>query len=149
MMHVRSAQNVDFEAVTSLLEELGRPRVSDDDTEEARSVYEAQLADEASDHLVAVGDADEVIGFCSLHYRARLNHARSEQAWIPDLIVREAVRGTGAGRALLEEARSRAEARGCHDITLESSYTRERAHAVYLAAGYEDLGKFFRREPRP
>jgi GNAT superfamily N-acetyltransferase len=141
-MQVRPATIDDFDAVTALLEDLGRPAVDDQARKGARAVFQTQVADPDADHLVAVEDTGSVIGFCSLHYRPRLNHL-TMQAWIPDLIVSEDSRGTGAGRALLEEAERRARARGCHDITLESAYHRERAHAVYLAAGMHDAGKSF------
>jgi GNAT superfamily N-acetyltransferase len=139
---IRAAEPGDFEAVATLLAELGRPVLTDATRAATREVFEGQLANAHSDHLVALDAAGRVVGFCSLHYRTRLNHP-TRQAWIPDLIVTEDARGTGAGRALLAEAERRARARGCHDLTLESSYSRVRAHAVYAAAGMTDAGKSF------
>jgi GNAT superfamily N-acetyltransferase len=141
---VRSVTAADFDAVTALLAELGRPQVTAETTAAAREVFDAQLADDLADHLVAVDDAGRVVGFCSQHYRTRLNHSTLE-AWIPDLIVAEEARGAGVGGALLEEAERRARERGCHDLVLESAYHRTRAHAFYLAAGMTDLGKTFGR----
>ena len=60
------------------------------------------MADGDAAHLVAEDDG-EVIGFCSLHFRERLNYPTPE-AWVPDLIVSERARRRGAARALLEEA---------------------------------------------
>lgn len=141
-MRVRAVTEDDFRAVCGLLAELGRPSVGDATHEACRAGFLADLADDAADHLLAVDDRGEPIGFLSLHYRRRLNHA-SEEAWIPDLIVRERARGTGAGRALLAEAERRARRRGCHRLALESGYARTRAHGVYVAAGMADAGKFF------
>jgi GNAT superfamily N-acetyltransferase len=87
---------------------------------------------------------DCVIGFCSLHFRTRLNHDEP-QAWIPDVIVDEGERGRGVARALLGEAERRARERGCSDVVLESSYNRKEDHLLYVGAGMTDAGKFFRK----
>jgi GNAT superfamily N-acetyltransferase len=139
---VRPVTLADFDAVTALLVELGRPEVTDETASAARAVFDRQVEDDDFDHLVAVDDDGRVVGFCSLQYRARLNHP-TPQAWIPDLIVAEGVRSTGVGRALLAEAERRARERGCHDLVLESAYFRKRAHAFYLREGMTDAGKAF------
>lgn len=140
---VRSAAPADFDRVTALLEELGRTPVTDATYEDCRALYEAHVADPEADHLVAEADGT-IVGFCSLHYRERLNNV-TRQAWIPDLVVDPAARGRGAGRALLEEAERRASARGCHDLTLESGDERTDAHRLYRAFGMDSLGLFFRK----
>jgi GNAT superfamily N-acetyltransferase len=139
---VRSIESADFEAVTALLQSLGRPEVTDATEGGAREVFDTQVADDGCDHLVALDDDGRVVGFCSLHYRPRLNHA-TPQAWVPDLIVAEDVRSKGFGRALLAEALRRSGERGCHDLVLESAHFRTRAHAFYLREGLTDLGKTF------
>lgn len=144
-MRVRPVQQGDFRAVCGLLSELGRPTVGDASSDACRRGFEADLRDPGADHLLAVDDRGNPVGFCSLHYRRRLNHA-TEEAWIPDLIVAERERGSGVGRALLDEAFRRAQERGCHRLTLESGHARKRAHAVYLAAGMADGGKYFTKD---
>jgi GNAT superfamily N-acetyltransferase len=139
---VRSLAPEDYEAVTALLVVLGRPEVTEETATVARAVFARQLDDECSDHLVAEDDAGRVVGFCSLQYRARLNHATLE-AWVPDLVVAEDVRSTGVGRALLAEAERRARARGCHHLVLESAHFRTRAHAFYEREGMTNPGKTF------
>jgi GNAT superfamily N-acetyltransferase len=139
---VRSLSPADFDSVTALLVALGRPQLTEETAPTAREVFERQLEEEGSDHLVAVDDSEGVVGFCSLHYRTRLNHA-TLQAWVPDLIVAEEARSTGVGRALLAEAERRARERGCHDLVLESAYFRTRAHAFYEREGMKDAGKTF------
>src|SRR5690349_9871805 len=114
-MPVRPVHADDYPAVCALLAELGRPAVDADNDAACRAVYDAQLADEGSDHLVAVDDDGTVVGFCSLHYRPRLNQVTPE-AWVPDLIVSERTRSTGVGAALLAEAVRRARERGCHQL---------------------------------
>lgn len=141
-MDVRPVTAEDFAAVSALLAELGRPEVAEATEAACRAVFEADLVDDGADHLVAVEDDGTVVGLCSLHYRPRLNHTTPE-AWIPDLVVREARRSAGVGGALLAEAKRRARERGCHQIVLESAYFRTRAHAFYEASGMTDAAKAF------
>jgi GNAT superfamily N-acetyltransferase len=140
-MTVRAAQETDFARVTELLEELGRARVTHDSYGQARQVYLDQLADPDAAHLVAL-DGGVVIGFCSLHFRMRLNQTTPE-AWIPDLFVDPAARGRGAAKALLIEAERLAAERGCHQLVLESGHQRSEAHLLYSAAGMKEVGKSF------
>jgi GNAT superfamily N-acetyltransferase len=141
-VRVRLAQEADFEAVTALLEELGRARVTEQTEPAARAVYERSLRDDRASHLVAEDDAGSVVGFCSLHFRDRLNFPTPD-AWVPDLIVTAPARGQGAGRALLEEAERLGRDRGCWQLTLESAHFRTEAHRLYAAVGMEELGKYF------
>jgi GNAT superfamily N-acetyltransferase len=138
--NVRPAEPADFDAVTALLEELGRPVVTDRDA--CRAVYESQLADETACHLVAYDESGNLTGFCSLHFRTRLNHTTLE-AWVPDLIVSEAARRRGTAIALLSEAERLARERGCHQLTLESAHFRKPAHALYTAFGMDQPGLTF------
>ena len=140
-MRPRRAEPRDFEAVTSLLEELGRAEVTAATREEARRVFLAQLEEPGAGPLV-VEDGGEPIACCSLHFRPRLNRDTPD-AWIPDLIVTESARGRGAARALLEEAERRARERGCWALTLESGYERRDAHRLYAAFGMENQGYYF------
>jgi GNAT superfamily N-acetyltransferase len=144
-MEVRSVAADDYAAVCALLAELGRPEVTPENAAACRAVFDADLADEGADHLVAVAGDGTVVGFCSLHYRPRLNHTTLE-AWVPDLIVSEARRSGGVGAALLGEAERRARARGCHQLVLESAYFRTRAHAFYQREGMTDAAKAFVRK---
>ena len=142
-MLVRPAHESDFAQVTELLEELGRPRVAYDRYGDVRDLYLSQLDDPDAEHLVAV-ESGAVVGFCSMHFRRRLNRMDPE-AWIPDLIVTREARGHGTARSLLLEAEERARARGCWAIALESGHDRSDAHLLYRMAGMEEAGKFFRK----
>jgi GNAT superfamily N-acetyltransferase len=139
---VRSAEPQDFEVVTELLELLGRAVVTEETRDRCRELFASQISDPAVDHLVAEDDDGRIVGFCSLHFRGRLNHA-TPQAWIPDLYVREEARRRGFARALLEEAERRAIRRGCWDLTLESAYQRVEAHRLYESFAMRDSGKYF------
>ncbi len=143
-MKVRSAEPRDFDAVTGLLEALGRDPVTDETRDRCREVYAAQVSDPTADHLVAEDADGVVVGFCSLHFRKRLNHTTPE-AWVPDLIVAEQVRGMGIGKALLAHAERRAIERSCWALSLESAHHRLEAHRFYGAFGMRDMGKAFRK----
>ena len=147
-MRIRAARGDDFDAVTGLLETLGRARVTDSNRADCFAIFEAQVIDPDSHHMVCEDNDGEVVGFCSLHFRPRLNRTTLE-AWVPDLIVVESLRMRGIGRALLEEAERRARQRGCHGLTLESGYRRAEAHHLYRELHMRDMGKSFYKELAP
>lgn len=140
-MNVRAARRDDFEAVAGLLELLGRPRVTAETEADCRAVYDEQIVDPNSHHIV-VEDSSGVVAFASLHFRGRLNQP-AQEAWIPDLIVAERVRRRGVGRALLDEAERHARERGCYTLSLESGYQRAEAHHMYRQFKMRDAGKSF------
>jgi GNAT superfamily N-acetyltransferase len=142
-MRIRAARRDDYEDVTRLLEELGRPLVTADSELDCRAVYEAQVFDPDSHHIVAESSSG-IVAFASLHFRKRLNHP-TEEAWVPDLIVTERARRQGVGRALLDEIEQKARERGCHVIELESGYKRAEAHYMYRQFGMRDDGKSFNK----
>jgi len=139
---VREAKSQDFDAVTSLLEELGRPRILGTPGEDAaRERYQRWL--EAPDLEAWVAEIDgSVVGFIDLTFVPRLNFD-GPQASVPDLIVREAARSRGAGAALLARAEAAARDREAFALTLESANWRERAHAFYLREGMTNAAQEF------
>jgi GNAT superfamily N-acetyltransferase len=74
----------------------------------------------------------------------QVREAIPEEAWVPDLVA-EAARGTGAGRALLEEVERRATERASWGIALESANWRESSQAFYEHVGWKDVAKAFSR----
>ena len=147
-MHVREATPDDWEHVKELLAELGRPDVRDDpDEPKHRERFEQYLTRDDALALVAEHDG-AVVGFVDVEFRQRLNFLQPE-AWVPDLIVAEAARGTGAGRALLAEVERRAIERGCFHLTLESGHQRAEAHALYRSFRMRDAGRQFSKPLSP
>ena len=145
---IRAARGDDFEAVTSLLERLGRATVTQDTRDDALAVYRQQVVDPDVHHMVVEDGAGEIIAFCSLHFRTRLNYA-TEEAWIPDLFVADVARRQGVARSLLEEAERRAVARGCWHLTLESGHQRAEAHQLYRSFRMRDAGRYFSKPLAP
>lgn|GEM_PF-656213 len=138
---VRRAEQGDFAATSTLLAELGRPEVSDEQQEAARQIYERHVNAEDVESLIVTRDSTPV-GFLSLHIRERLNHPTRE-AWIPDLVVTEAEHGSGAARMLFGRAVEVAREWGCHRLILESGDARKRAHRFYEREGMRETGKYF------
>ena len=138
---MRAARRDDFEDVARLLELLGRPAVTEAREADCRALYEQQIVEPDTHHIVAE-DASGVVGFLSMHFRGRLNQV-TEEAWIPDLVVDERARRQGVGRALLDEAERRARERGCYALALESGYQRAEAHHMYRRFRMRDAAKAF------
>jgi GNAT superfamily N-acetyltransferase len=139
---VRRAEPGDFEAVTSLLEELGRPKVlGGSDVDAHREQFQAWLDHPDLDAFVAEVDGT-VVGFIDLCFVPRLNFD-AVQAWVPDLIVREGARSLGVGASMLARAEEAARERGAFALTLESANWRTRAHAFYEREGMRDSAKEF------
>jgi len=138
---VRHITTEDYPAVSALLAELGRPTATPETEAGIRAVF-ARLVTDANSAAMLAEVGEQPVGFCSLHFRDRFNHPTPE-AWIPDLVVTEAARGTGAGKALLQAAIAEARARGCHSLVLESGYSRQVAHRFYAMQGLADKGKYF------
>lgn len=71
----------------------------------------------ASVVLVAVAEDGEIAGYCSVHWVPFLFFDGPE-GYITELFVRQSDRSAGAGTALLEEVRRRAEFQGCSRLSL-------------------------------
>lgn len=132
--------DADFEAVTRLLAELGRPAPTDERLPALRRTYAQHVAREATGSLLALADGVPV-GFVSLEFRQPF-FTLAPQGWIPDLIVSEHARGRGIGAALLDAAFAEAVRRGAYAMALESGHQRTVAHRLYLASGMDDVGLF-------
>ena len=133
----------DFAVALTLARELyGLPET---DPEPHRGRYEALVNDPDAAPFLALADR-EPAGLILFRFRRRLNHATFE-GWVSDLVVREAYRGRGIGRALLTAVIAEWRLRGGHQIMLEVGYDRTAARALYEAMGFVDQGKYFEIGP--
>jgi predicted N-acetyltransferase YhbS len=135
---IRDARAADAEAITALLDELGYPT-------NAAAVKE-RLA-----RLVIVGDrvvvaerAGAVVGLAHLHVSPTIEHERPA-AKLGALIVSEAHRGLGIGRALVEAAEEEARRRGSSVFFLTTSELRDDAHGFYESLGLNQTGRRYGR----
>ena len=133
--------DADFEAVTRLLAELGRPAPAEEKLPALRRTYAEHVRRSTTGSRLALLDGTPV-GFISLELRQPF-FTTAPQAWIPDLIVTEPARGRDIGAALLDAAFAEAAARGAYAAALESGHQRATAHLLYTAAGMSDVGSFF------
>lgn len=110
-----------------------------------RAAYEQLVGDVDATPFLALADGTPA-GLIVHRLRRRLNHATFE-GWISDLFVRERFRGRGIGQALVAAAIAEWRLRGGHQVMLEVGYERTAARALYEAAGFENMGKYFEIGP--
>jgi GNAT superfamily N-acetyltransferase len=93
-----------------------------------------------------VAEAEErVVGLASLHESISIERDRTA-AKVSSIVVDQASRGHGVGRALMEELEQEARLRGCALIFLTTAERRADAHAFYQALGYEHTGRRFAKD---
>lgn len=140
---IRDAAVRDWPQVAALLVELGRDVSPSATKNPSYSIlFGGHLARRETRTLVAVAAGGTLVGFLDMEFRQRLGHPRP-QAWVNDLVVTEARRGQGIGRALLERAEEFARARGCFRMSLETSAWRDATHRFYRREGWTDKGTWF------
>ncbi|MFI0483915.1 GNAT family N-acetyltransferase [Actinomadura sp. 9N215] len=142
---IRPAVAGDSPGITVLLDQLGYPADADD-----VATRVAHWLDEPNSALlVATADGDEadagagvgagvVAGVAALHALLMLDRS-GRRGRLVALVVDDAVRGQGIGRALLEAAERSARDLGCRDMEITSSRRRVAAHAFYTRLGYADI----------
>jgi ribosomal protein S18 acetylase RimI-like enzyme len=96
-----------------------------------------RLIDDAqTDYLLgATSAAGAPAGVVQQRYRHSVWTGRDD-AWLEDLYVTDAARGTGLGRALTEYAMERARERGCGRIQLDVNTANAPARALYESLGF-------------
>jgi len=142
-VELRPLSRDDFGIALALARELyALPQT---DPEPHRPRYEAMVGDVDATPFLALA-AGEPAGMILFRFRRRLNHATFE-GWVSDLVVREAFRGRGIGRALLAAVIAEWRLRGGHQVMLEVAYQRTAARSLYASAGFEEPGKVFELAP--
>ena len=135
-MTIRDARPDDSEVLAALLGELGYPATA----EAVRSRLERLGI--VGDRVVVADSDSEVVGLAHLQVTPTLEHDRPA-AKIGALVVAEAHRGEGIGRALVEALADEARVRGCALLFLTTSARRADAHEFYKRVGLEETGKRF------
>jgi GNAT superfamily N-acetyltransferase len=80
------------------------------------------------------------VGVAQLRYRLSA-WTGVEDCWLEDLFVRDAARGTGVGRALVEACLARARARDCRRIELDVQETNASAIGLDERCGFSSSPK--------
>ena len=130
---IRTAVPADSSPLASLLGQLGYPARPRD--VEARVEY---WLEDPNSALVVAEMADAIAGVAALHVFPLFEHT-ARRGRLVALVVDDAFRGQGIGRALMEAAEGRARSLGSHDMEITSARDRVAAHEFYAAMGYEDV----------
>jgi ribosomal protein S18 acetylase RimI-like enzyme len=117
------------DAMTRLLPQLSR-------SASVPTAYELEaiVSSPATSLFVARDAEGRIIGSLTL---AVFRIPTGLRAWIEDVVVDEAARGAGAGRALVDAALELARAEGCRTVDLTSRPDREAANRLYVQMGFE------------
>lgn len=132
MTHVRAPRQSDAAAIAALSGQLGYPA-------DAAAVIRRLAAAGAADpgvSLVAEDAHGAVCGFA----RALPQHFITEEPFVElaALVVDDAARGSGVGKALLAAIEAWARQQGFGALYVRSNVVRERAHRFYLREGYAE-----------
>jgi GNAT superfamily N-acetyltransferase len=138
---VRAATPGDIHPLIGLLSQLHPEHPANSRT--ARHVLEAVLQQHGRPALLAQAD-EEVITTADLLLVPNLTHRARPWAIVENLVVDEAARGQGAGRALIDEIVARAERARCYMIQLLSLNHRTAASAFYRHHGFQPVAQGFR-----
>lgn len=136
---LRAARRGDAEAIRGLLTELGYPGSGD-----AGTIHWI-LSHPEMEVIVAADPADKVIGMLTLSHRPQLR-AKGRIARIEELVVNQACRRRGVGRALVARARERAAALDAKRLELITHGADDESVRAFCAdAGFaEDAARIFR-----
>jgi len=109
------------------------PQLSRSSPLPGRAVLERIVADDATTLFVARGDAG-IVGMLTL---ATFQIPTGVRAWIEDVVVDGAARGSGVAAALVQAALERSAEIGARTVDLTSRPDREAANRLYLRMGFE------------
>lgn len=140
-IEIREARKDDAPALVALLEQL-HPRYPGEPRQAARLLTEILHIPRRS--LLVATISGTVVGTVDLLIVPNITHGGRPWAIIENLVVDEAARETGVGRALVAEAVSRANHDGCYMLQLLSLLHRHDAHAFYRRLGFTDVAAGFR-----
>ena len=136
---IRPATACDAAVAASLVTQLGYPTSPEQAGERL-----ARLAAEASTTVLLAVEGESVVGLAVLRVEGLIEHDRPAGVLLA-LVVDEARRGRGVGRALVRAVEERAREVGCFAVVLNTADHRAGAHAFYQRLGYRDTGRRFAR----
>lgn len=140
---IRTVEPADGEAIRAIYNrEVTGSTVTFDMVERTPEEQAAWIADHLGGHpaIVAVDEASgQVIGFASLSpYRPRPAYATTVE---DSVYVRDDQRGTGVGRALLDEIVRRAASHGYHSVIGRIVGDHTASIALHEACGFVEVGR--------
>ncbi|MDE2901698.1 MAG: GNAT family N-acetyltransferase [Chloroflexota bacterium] len=109
----------------------------------SRSAFDPALVDIVSkdDAKLIVAEVDgEIVGYC-LGFDHYTFFANGRVSWVEEITVKEAFRGKGVGRILMENFEQWCRKRGSKIVALAT----RRAAAFYKRLGYDESAVYFRK----
>jgi ribosomal protein S18 acetylase RimI-like enzyme len=142
---VREAEERDLGQLLGLYDELaeGDAARAPAKADVSREMFLAIVKDQ-SRHLCVASLGNDVVGAAELIVVANLTHHSRPWAVIENVIVSNAMRGRGAGTAMLEHLVDLARASGCYKVQLHSGKQRVDAHRLYEKLGFEPVAEGFK-----
>ena len=141
---IRDAVSTDADAMARLCSQLRYPTESSDMPRRL-----ARLSSDPNARAMVATQGDNVVGLITVHLRNTINH-EAPIGQITLLVVDEAIRSRGAGRALVAAAENWARSRGTRRITVTTALERSGAHAFYEKVGYSHTGRRYGKDfPMP
>lgn len=141
---IRDGSPDDAAALAPSFAALGYPAEPD----VIRDRLAAMFADDPTARLLVAVHDGAVVGFATLHI-SPMPHRPTSVGRITGLAVIEAARGSGAGRALVEEAERHFAARGLTRLEVTSGAHHAAAHSFYEYLGYVNQGIRFAKPLPP
>ena len=136
-----------FVADAELVEAVRRllPQLSETAPPPEANDVQTVVSSPATTLLVARdGEGGPIVGMLTV---AMFRLPTGVRAWIEDVVVEEAARGLGAGRALVDAALTLAMEGGASAIDLTSRPSRESARRLYESMGFEERTTTVYRKP--
>ena len=142
---VRAANIDDLGALLELYRELAgdREQARGADAAISAPVLEQILAQHGR-HLLVARAHGRPLGTADLSIVSNLTHHAHPWAIVENVVVAEAARRRGVGRALLQRVIELARAEGCYKLQLLSRKQRSDAHAFYASFGLEPVAEGLR-----
>ncbi|NYI41961.1 GNAT family N-acetyltransferase [Demequina lutea] len=136
-MDIRPAKATDFERVWPLMRDF--PLGAEPTYAVAERSFASILAHQGAALLVASA-GEGIVGYALVYEQPTL-FADGPSAYVQELMVDEARRGSGIGGALMAAAEQWARDRGCRYVRLATSMAEE----FYRARGYDQVAAFFKK----
>ena len=138
-IRIRDIAPADAPRVAALLGQLGYPSAAENVPGRI-----GRMAKERSALAVVAEVEGQIRGLAAAQVIQAI-HADEPYAWLMALVVDEAARGSGVGRALVAHVEVWARAHGARRVSLPTALHREAAHQFYEHLGYTRTGWRFSR----
>jgi GNAT superfamily N-acetyltransferase len=143
---IRSAVDADLERLLELYVQLS-PANAETTFDSARPAL-AEVIEAPHIYLLVAEAEGHVVGTVTLVLVPNLTHNGAPWAQVENMVVDESLRGSGIGRALIDECLRIAKEHGCYKVQLQSGNQRREgpndAHAFYRRLGFEPSSVGFR-----